>query len=59
MDRRVFLKKMAALGAVGIPCADDFVYASDTNDEWLSIDDLRVVLGAKVPGAKVEAPLAS
>ena len=32
--------------AVGKPCADDFVYASDTNDEWLSIDDLRAVLAA-------------
>jgi UDP-N-acetylglucosamine 4,6-dehydratase len=45
--------------AVGIPCSDDFVYASDTNDEWLSIDDLRVVLGANALGAKVEAPIAS
>jgi len=32
--------------AVGKPCDDDFVYASDTNDEWLSIDDLRSVLAA-------------
>ena len=31
---------------VGKPCDDDFVYASDTNDEWLSIDDLRSVLAA-------------
>ena len=32
--------------AVGKACDDDFVYASDTNDEWLSIDDLRAVLAA-------------
>ena len=32
--------------AVGKPCDDDFVYASDTNEEWLSIDDLRSVLAA-------------
>jgi UDP-N-acetylglucosamine 4,6-dehydratase/5-epimerase len=32
--------------AVGKPCDGDFVYASDTNDEWLSIDDLRTVLAA-------------
>jgi UDP-N-acetylglucosamine 4,6-dehydratase len=32
--------------AVGKPCDDDFEYASDTNGEWLSIDDLRTVLAA-------------
>ena len=25
----------------GRPCSDDFVYASDTNNRWLSIDELR------------------
>jgi UDP-N-acetylglucosamine 4,6-dehydratase len=37
-----------ALGpnAVGKDVDDDFIYASDTNDEWLSIDDLRTVLDA-------------
>jgi UDP-N-acetylglucosamine 4,6-dehydratase/5-epimerase len=47
--------------AVGTPCADGFVYASDTNDEWLTIDELRVVLGGKTgdPINRVEATLAS
>jgi hypothetical protein len=32
--------------AVGKACDDDFVYASNTNAEWLSIDELRSVLAA-------------
>ena len=32
--------------AVGKAVDDDFEYASNTNDEWLSIDDLRSVLAA-------------
>ncbi|MGO9875103.1 MAG: UDP-N-acetylglucosamine 4,6-dehydratase (inverting) [Acidimicrobiia bacterium] len=32
--------------AIGKACDDDFVYASNTNEEWLSIDDLRSVLAA-------------
>ena len=32
--------------AVGKAVDDDFQYASNTNDEWLSIDDLRTVLAA-------------
>jgi UDP-N-acetylglucosamine 4,6-dehydratase/5-epimerase len=32
--------------AVGKAVDDDFEYASNTNDEWLSIDDLRTVLAA-------------
>jgi len=31
---------------VGKAMDDDFEYASNTNDEWLSIDDLRTVLAA-------------
>ena len=31
---------------VGKAVDDDFEYASNTNDEWLSIDDLRTVLAA-------------
>jgi UDP-N-acetylglucosamine 4,6-dehydratase len=32
--------------AVGKAMDDDFEYASNTNDEWLSIDELRTVLAA-------------
>jgi len=35
-----------APNAIGKACDDDFVYASNTNEEWLSIDDLRSVLAA-------------
>ncbi len=39
--------------AVGKPCDDDFVYASDTNDEWLSIDELRVGRSRRMAEAHV------
>ena len=30
---------------LGTPVPPDFVYASDTNDEWLRVDALRELLG--------------
>jgi UDP-N-acetylglucosamine 4,6-dehydratase len=35
----------AMLRTRGAPCADGFRYASDTNPAWLSMDDLRRLLG--------------
>ena len=32
-------------GQVGKPVDETFHYASDTNDEWLSVDQLRAVIG--------------
>jgi UDP-N-acetylglucosamine 4,6-dehydratase len=29
----------------GTPVSGEFVYASDTNDEWLTVDQLRALLG--------------
>jgi UDP-N-acetylglucosamine 4,6-dehydratase len=37
----------------GVAVADEFVYASDTNDEWLSVDELRALLD--VPAAAAVA----
>ncbi|MCW5893672.1 MAG: UDP-N-acetylglucosamine 4,6-dehydratase (inverting) [bacterium] len=33
----------------GRPVADGFVYASNTNDRWLSVDELRTLLAAEEP----------
>jgi UDP-N-acetylglucosamine 4,6-dehydratase len=33
----------------GTPLPTDFVYASDTNDEWLTVEALRGLLGIEVP----------
>ncbi|HEY8721821.1 UDP-N-acetylglucosamine 4,6-dehydratase (inverting) [Pengzhenrongella sp.] len=30
----------------GIPVAEDFIYQSDSNDQWLSVDQLRTMTGA-------------
>ena len=35
----------------GMPLTDGFVYASDTNDEWLSVPELRAMLGELKPAA--------
>jgi UDP-N-acetylglucosamine 4,6-dehydratase len=48
-DRYVVQPTIASWGYVppagGEPVADDFVYRSDTNDLWLSIDELRHMIG--------------
>ncbi|WP_310376834.1 UDP-N-acetylglucosamine 4,6-dehydratase (inverting) [Catenuloplanes atrovinosus] len=48
-DRYVVQPTIASWGytppAGGEPVADDFVYRSDTNDLWLSIDELRDMIG--------------
>jgi UDP-N-acetylglucosamine 4,6-dehydratase len=33
------------------PMPDGFVYASDTNDVWLTVPELRAMLGELVPAA--------
>ncbi|MDQ1519696.1 MAG: UDP-N-acetylglucosamine 4,6-dehydratase/5-epimerase, partial [Actinomycetota bacterium] len=33
----------------GTPVSGDFVYASDTNDEWLTVEQLRALLGTGAP----------
>lgn len=37
----------------GRPCADGFSYSSDTNTRWLSVEDLRTMLGARPELARV------
>ena len=48
-DRYVVQPTIATWGytppADGVPVPDDFVYRSDTNDLWLSIDELRDMIG--------------
>jgi UDP-N-acetylglucosamine 4,6-dehydratase len=36
---------------LGRPVPDGFVYASDTNDDWLSVGQLRTMLGSLKPAA--------
>ena len=38
-------------GTLGRALPDDFVYASDTNTEWLSVPQLRSMLGELLPAA--------
>jgi UDP-N-acetylglucosamine 4,6-dehydratase len=38
-----------APGAIGDRLPDGFVYASDTNDEWLTVPQLRAMLGEPAP----------
>jgi UDP-N-acetylglucosamine 4,6-dehydratase len=38
-------------GTFGTQLPDDFVYASDTNTEWLSVPQLRSMLGELLPAA--------
>ncbi|MFI5843670.1 UDP-N-acetylglucosamine 4,6-dehydratase (inverting) [Catenuloplanes sp. NPDC051500] len=49
-DRYVVQPTIATWGytppADGLPVPDDFVYRSDSNDLWLSIDELRDMIGA-------------
>jgi UDP-N-acetylglucosamine 4,6-dehydratase/5-epimerase len=40
-----------APAALGGPVADGFVYASDTNDVWLTVPELQAMLGQLVPAA--------
>jgi UDP-N-acetylglucosamine 4,6-dehydratase/5-epimerase len=37
----------------GTPVHGEFVYASDTNDEWLSVEQLRELLGTSPTAAAV------
>jgi UDP-N-acetylglucosamine 4,6-dehydratase len=46
-DRFVVLPTIAEWGFVppaGEPVADGFAYRSDTNDQWLSVEDLRTMI---------------
>jgi UDP-N-acetylglucosamine 4,6-dehydratase len=36
---------------LGVPVPDGFTYASDTNDAWLTVPELRAMLGELVPAA--------
>jgi UDP-N-acetylglucosamine 4,6-dehydratase/5-epimerase len=36
-------------GTIGEPLRDGFVYASDTNDQWLTVPELRAMLGEVEP----------
>jgi UDP-N-acetylglucosamine 4,6-dehydratase len=51
-DRYVMMPTIATWGYMppqdGLPLPDGFRYSSDTNDRWLSVDDLRAMLAAEV-----------
>jgi len=41
----------------GRPVPDGFVYASDTNDRWLSVDELRALVDGPAAAAPAPAPV--
>jgi UDP-N-acetylglucosamine 4,6-dehydratase len=43
----------------GTRCADDFSYSSDRNDHWLSVADLRQIVGAEPDGESKEKRIAA
>ena len=43
----------------GRPVSEDFCYASDTNEAWLDVEELRRIVGARAepePGDWIERP---
>jgi UDP-N-acetylglucosamine 4,6-dehydratase len=53
-DRYVVQPTIATWGYTppvdGVPVADGFAYRSDTNDQWLSVADLRAMIAVDSPG---------
>jgi UDP-N-acetylglucosamine 4,6-dehydratase/5-epimerase len=57
-DRYVILTENAEAYAAkhqGQICEEGFSYSSDTNDQWLTVDDLRRIAGVPQPAAKRRA----
>jgi len=47
---RMWTNKPPRYASHGTPCEEGFCYASDTNPEWLSVEQLRAMIGsADVP----------
>ncbi len=41
----------------GKPCSDGFTYSSESNDDWLSVEQLRQLISVHCPGAATEVGL--